>query len=86
MNISTQAIFDFDHLDELWQRVQELRPGTRLAVRNPAIGAQVARRKISRDERFSDFTTYAARHTGPFAAGDVYTFTIHKNSRRRRAA
>ena len=84
MNTVTKEIFDFDHLDQLWERIQELRPGMRLAVHNPNLGAQVARLKISRDERFSEFTTYAARHAGPFAPGDAYSFTIHKNSRRRR--
>jgi len=85
MNITIEEIFDFDHLDQLWQRVNGLRPGVRLAVRNPNMGAQGVRLKISRDERFSDFTTYAARHTAPFAPSDVYSFTIYKNSRRRRS-
>jgi len=86
MNITTEEIFDFDHLDQLWQRVRDLRPGVRLAVRNPNLGAQGVRLKISKDERFSDFTTYAARHTGPFSPSDVYSFTIRKNSRRRSTA
>jgi hypothetical protein len=84
MNITTEQIFEFEHLDQLWERVRDLRPGLSLAARNPNIGAQGARLKISRDERFSNFTTYAARHTAPFATGDAYSFTIHKNSRRRR--
>ena len=84
MNITTVEIFEFEHLDQLWERIRDLRPGASLAVRNPSIGSQGVRLKISRDERFSQFTTYAARHTGPFAPSDVYSFTIHKNSRRRR--
>lgn len=84
MITTTEAIFEFEHLDQLWERVRNLRPGASLAVRNCSMGSQGARLRISRDERFSDFTTYAARHSGPFAAGEVYSFTIHKNARRRR--
>ncbi len=84
MNTTTDQIFEFDDLDDLWKRIKDLKPGERLAVRNRTIMAQGMMSEIKEDTRFNEFTTYAAKHKAPFQRTDLHLFTIYKDSTRRK--
>jgi len=78
MNMTTDQIFEFDDLDDLWKRVKDLKSGENLAVRNRTIMAQGVISEIREDPRFKEFTASAASHKGSFQRTDLHLFTIHK--------
>ena len=77
MNMTTDQIFEFDDLDDLWKRVKDLKSGENLAVRNRTIMAQGVISEIREDPRFKEFTASAAKHI-TFQRTDLHLFTIHK--------
>ena len=78
MNTTTDQIFEFDDLDDLWNRVKDLKSGEHLGVKSRSIMAQGVMSEIKEDARFKEFTTSAAKHKGSFQRTDLYLFTIHK--------
>ena len=78
MNTTTDQIFEFDDLDELWNRVKDLQPDVHLGVKSRSIMAQGVISEVKEDPRFKDFTTYAAKHKGSFQRTDLYLFTIYR--------
>jgi len=77
MNMTDQGV-EFDDLDDLFNRVKDLKSGEHLAVRSRTIMAQGVISELKEDPRFHDFTASAAKHKGAFQRNDLNLFTIQR--------
>jgi len=73
--------YEFDHLDELYERVGDLKPGQEIKVRRRGQIAQDAMKEVNSDPRFEDSSVFQyARNAGPWTLPDPTVFMIQRLS------